>query len=78
MGKTLRRLHIDKKVWKWYVKGQRGNIIVFSPSGERYEIQLQDFLRVSHPLWEIEYLTYKIRPSEVKDYIIKKEATSWD
>jgi hypothetical protein len=81
--RSLHKLHIDGTIWKWYVKGQRRNIIVFAPTGKRYEINLYDFLRfkgINGSDFEIEnsFDTLSIAqqgraitPAVVKDYIIR-------
>ena len=58
----MHRLHIGEDIWKWYVKGW-SNIIVFAPTGKRYEVDLNNYRNVAG--------TYAIKPSEVKEYILK-------
>ena len=69
---NLRKLHINEEIWKWYLRGQRGNIIIFSPHGKRFEVSLIDF--ATHqgeidPEYLVEHLCYNLTPGEVKKYI---------
>lgn len=73
MAVTLRKVHIDDRQWKWYIRGScayrsYGNLVVFSPNGKRHEI--------SREMWEPGYDRYRdeenwpnITPGQVTKYI---------
>ena len=70
--KKLRKIHIDDREWKYYFKGQRGNCVIFSPDGHRYEIpikQLLEFKGDLDPDFDYEYIKYSILPSDIKKFI---------
>lgn len=67
-----RKLTIDGRVWRWYVKGQRGALVILSPGGERTTVPAVTFLRwAGHksPGCAVENIYYEIRPSFVRSYI---------
>jgi len=68
----LRKLHIKEELWKYYFKGQRGNLIIFSPYGQRLEITIEEFLKWRGDIdadYQVEHILYKIPPSDIKKYI---------
>lgn len=78
MMKALRKIHINQDTWKYYLRGQRGNLIIFAPSGKRHEISLEEFIKFigGDPDYEVDNISYTILPSNVKAYIEKKILTS--
>jgi hypothetical protein len=58
--RSLHRLHICEDTWKWYVKDHKGDVIIFAPTGKRYQVKLYGN-DIDPP---------NITPSSVKDYII--------
>jgi hypothetical protein len=81
----MHRIHIEDDIWKWYF-GKRSNIIVFAPTGKRYEVPLKDFIKntdesaekyVGKYVYEagieamIDDRAYTITPAGVKDFILK-------
>ena len=78
--RSMHRIHINGDMWKWYVKGQRKNIVAFAPTGRRYEINLKDFIMssLSYASDEngygveamIDDMAYTITPEDVKSYIV--------
>lgn len=69
--RSMHRLHIENDIWKWYVSKSywtcNRNVIVFAPTGKRYEIDLEHF--------------GSITPAAVKEYIIKnlqKQDAAWE
>lgn len=71
----LRKLNINDNIWKYYLKGQRGNIIIFSPFGQRYQIALEDFLKwqgSKDAEYETEMLCYSIKPGDITKFIMEK------
>lgn len=83
--RSMHRLHIEDDIWKWYF-GKRSSIIVFAPTGKRYEVPLKDFIKSTDELAEkyvgkyiyeagiqamIDDQAYTINPADVKEYILK-------
>ena len=68
-----RKIHIGGEIWKWYLRGQRGNLIVFTPRGKREEVPLEKYISFmgGDPAYEVENIAYTILPSGVKKYIEK-------
>lgn len=92
----MHRLHIDDDIWKWYMKNHSASIlnkiIVFTPTGKRYEINPYDLLRLKgfkgtdfeiRDLFEIFSVSHRegsIKPSDVKEYILynlKNQNEDW-
>lgn len=75
MNKKLRKVHINSYEWKYYLKGQRGDIIIFSPAGKRYEVDLRKFLESRGDIdsdYSYEHIGYRIGPADIKKYIVDK------
>jgi hypothetical protein len=83
--RSMHRIHIDDDIWKWYFR-KRSNIIIFAPTGKRYEVPLKDYIKstdesaekyVGQYLYEagiqamIDDMAYTITPGDLKEYIIK-------
>jgi len=71
MKYVLRKIHIGEDIWKWYLRGQRGSMIVFSPKGKRSVVPLETIVKFKggDPDYEIDNIAYTILPSEVKRFI---------
>lgn len=83
--RSMHRLHIESDIWKWYVKGQRKGIVVFAPTGKRYEVALEDYIRQSAKSpdtyasdrngWGIQAMiddmAYTVTPGTLKEYILR-------
>lgn len=69
--KALRKIHIGADTWKWYLRGQRGNLIIFTPNRKREEIPLERFIEFlgDDPDYEIDNIAYTIYPADVKRFI---------
>lgn len=69
---SLRKVHIDGREWKYYLRGERrGKLIIFSPDGARHEItryQYTEVTKTTAPTWD-DGIWPIITPGDVKTYI---------
>jgi len=93
----MHRLHIDGDIWKWYAPlanySFNKRLIIFAPTGKRYEVNPYDLLRLKgfkgtdfeiRDLFETLSVSHRegsIKPSDVKEYILyilKNQDASWE
>lgn len=77
-NKKIRKIHIDKSIWKYYITIKDWNkcIIIFSPSKKRYEINADLFTdelvyHYNHYHRAGGTLPGAITPGKIKEYILK-------